>query len=92
MSWFSDLAKGAEALLEKVDQQTASALQKEQEKAILSVPTTISLENTKDENSHREISSLSTDSKSVPGIKFISFICNKFAEYYYFLIYLFARR
>lgn len=29
MSWFSDLAKGAEALLEKVDQSTASALQNE---------------------------------------------------------------
>ena len=27
MSWLSDLAKGAEALLEKVDQSTASALQ-----------------------------------------------------------------
>ena len=31
MSWFSDLAKGAEALLEKVDQSTASALQKDTE-------------------------------------------------------------
>jgi len=29
MSWLSDLAKGAEALLEKVDQSTASALQNE---------------------------------------------------------------
>ena len=29
MSWLSDLAKGAEALLEKVDQSTASALQKD---------------------------------------------------------------
>ncbi|XP_065067358.1 golgin subfamily A member 5-like [Rhopilema esculentum] len=66
MSWFSDLAKGAEALLEKVDQQTASALQKEQERAVPSVPTTISLESTKDENAHREISSIGTDSKSLP--------------------------
>lgn len=38
MSWFSDLAKGAEALLEKVDQSTASALQKEKDASNASNP------------------------------------------------------
>ena len=72
MSWLSDLAKGAEALLEKVDQTAANTLQKEIEDGHAStVRATASYEEKNQETSHGSIpkhySSFTSEAKAASG-------------------------
>ena len=72
MSWLSDLAKGAEALLEKVDQTAATTLQKESEDGHAStVRSTVNYEEKKQETSigaiPKRYSSFTSEPKPASG-------------------------